>query len=237
MASLSPVASDQWGMLTAAQARRLGVSRVDLNRLVKDGSLGLVTGAARVYRLTGVPEDPDQDPVRAAWLQLGKGRLWEERVRDVDAVVSQRSAAHVRGLGDLIPRVYEFYVPTRVRLRRTDLRLRVRPRIARSDWNISGGQPVCTIERIVADLLGTTRTSPPSLRSSATRSAMGCLVATSLSERPQSMGPATDTGRLQSSPGSLPVVRSEDGTFRHRLLRSGIPRVPVSIRRGVPYRL
>jgi hypothetical protein len=36
-----------------------------------------------VYRLTGVPEDPDQDPVRAAWLQLGKGRLWEERVRAV----------------------------------------------------------------------------------------------------------------------------------------------------------
>jgi hypothetical protein len=103
MASLTPVASDQWGMLTAAHARRLGVSRVDLNRLVKDGTLAPVPGAARVYRLTGVPEDPDQDPVRAAWLQLGKGRLWEERVRDVDAVVSHRSAAHVRSLGDLIP--------------------------------------------------------------------------------------------------------------------------------------
>ena len=107
MASLSPVASDQWGMLTAAHARRLGVSRVDLNRLVKDGTLECIPGAARVYRLTGVPEDPDQDPVRAAWLQLGKGRLWEERIRDVDAVVSHRSAAHVRSLGDLIPRVHE----------------------------------------------------------------------------------------------------------------------------------
>ena len=72
MASLSPVASDQWGMLTAAQARRLGVSRVDLNRLVKDGTLGPVPGAPRVYRFTGVPDDPDQDPVRAAWLQLGR---------------------------------------------------------------------------------------------------------------------------------------------------------------------
>ena len=154
MASLSPVASDQWGMLTAAHARRLGVSRVDLNRLVKDGTFEPVSGAARVYRLTGVPDDPDQDPVRAAWLQLGKGRLWEERVRDVDAVVSHRSAAQVRSLGDLIPRVHEFYVATRVRLRRTDLRLRVQPRIARSDWSLSGGLPVCTIEKIVADLLG-----------------------------------------------------------------------------------
>src|SRR5664280_958041 len=137
MASLSPVARDQWGMVTAAHARRLGVSRVDLNRLVKDGTFEPVPGAPRVYRLTGVPDDPDQDPVRAAWLQLGKGRLWEERVRDVGAVVSHRSAAQVRSLGDLIPRVHEFYVPTRVRLRRTDLRL-----------------PVCTIEKIVADLLG-----------------------------------------------------------------------------------
>jgi len=153
MASLSPVASDQWGMLTAAQARRLGVSRVDLNRLVQDGTVEPVPGAARVYRLTGVPDNPDQDPVRAAWLQLGKGRLWEERVRDVDAVVSHRSAAHVRGLGDLIPRVHEFYVPTRVRLRRTDLRLRVRPTFERSDWNVSAGLPVSTIEKIVADLL------------------------------------------------------------------------------------
>jgi len=153
MASLSRVASDQWGMLAAAHARRLGVSRVDLNRLVQDGTLEPVIGAARVYRLTGVPEDPDQDPVRAAWLQLGKGRLWEERVRDVDAVVSHRSAAHVRSLGDLIPRVHEFYVPTRVRLRRTDLRLRVRPKIASIDWDLSGGLPVCTIEKIVADLL------------------------------------------------------------------------------------
>lgn len=154
MASLSPVASDQWGMLTAAQARRLGVSRVDLNRLVKDGTIEPVPGAARVYRLTGVPEDPDQNPVRAAWLQLGQGRLWEERVRDGDAVVSHRSAAHVRNLGDLIPRVHEFYVPSRVRLRRTDLRLRVRPEIGRSDWSLSAGLPVCTIEKIVADLLG-----------------------------------------------------------------------------------
>lgn len=154
MASLSPVASDQWGMLTAAQARRLGVSRVDLNRLVKDGTIEPVSGAARVYRLTGVPEDPDEDLVRAAWLQLGQGRLWDERVHEADAVVSHRSAAHVRNLGDLIPRVHEFYVPTRVRLRRTDLRLRVRPGIERSDWSLSGGLPVCTIEKIVVDLLG-----------------------------------------------------------------------------------
>jgi len=33
MALLSSTAGEQWGMVTAGQARRLGVSRVDLNRL------------------------------------------------------------------------------------------------------------------------------------------------------------------------------------------------------------
>lgn len=153
MAKLSLLTADQWGMVTAAQARRKEVSRVDLNRLVDDGTLEPVPGAARVYRLTGAPEDPDQDPVRAVWLQLGGARTWEERVGDVDAVVSHRSAAHVRGLGDLIPLVHEFYVPTRLRPRRRDLKLRVRARIEPNQWSLSAGFPASTIEKIVEDLL------------------------------------------------------------------------------------
>jgi hypothetical protein len=140
-------------MITAAQARRLGISRVDLSRLVGDGTLEAVAGAARVYRLTGVPEDADVDAVRAAWLQLGGSRTWEERRGDVDAVVSHRSAAHVRGLGDLIPRTHDFYVPVRRRLRRGDVRLRVRADLAAVQWGMWAGLPVCTIERIVTDLV------------------------------------------------------------------------------------
>lgn len=71
LAAISPVASAQWGMITAGQARRLDVSRQDVNRLVNDGTLTVTDQAARVYRLSGVPEDPDLDPLRAAWLQLG----------------------------------------------------------------------------------------------------------------------------------------------------------------------
>lgn len=153
MASLSPSASEQWGMVTAAQARRLGISRVDLNRLVGDGTLEVVAGAARVYRLTGAPEDPDVDPLRAAWLQLGGSRTWEERGRNVDAVVSHRSAAQARGLGDLIPRMHDFYVPVRRRPRRGDVKLRVRAGLASVKWSMWAGLPVCTIEKIVADLV------------------------------------------------------------------------------------
>src|SRR5680860_301877 len=88
MSLLSSTTGEQWGMVTAGQARRLGVSRVDLNRLVGDGTLEPTPGSARVYRLTGAPEDPDLDPLRAAWLQLGGPKTWEERIADPDAVVS-----------------------------------------------------------------------------------------------------------------------------------------------------
>lgn len=150
---LSSATGEQWGMVTAGQARQLGVSRVDLNRLVDDGTLDAVPGAARVYRLTGAPEDPDLDSLRAAWLQLGGAKRWEERVAEPDAVVSHRSAAHARGLGDLIPTSHEFYVRTRRRPRREDVRLRIRSSLASDTWAMWSGLPVCSIEVIVGDLL------------------------------------------------------------------------------------
>jgi hypothetical protein len=149
---LSEWTSEQWGMVTAGQARRAGVSRVDLNRLIADGILDRVDDADGVYRLTGAQEDPELDPLRAAWLQLGEGRSWSERVRRIDAVVSHRSAAHARGLGDLIPAEHEFYVDRRRRPARDDVRLRVRTGM-RMSWATWQGLPVCTVEQIVADLL------------------------------------------------------------------------------------
>ncbi len=52
-------------MVTAAQARELGVSRLDLNRLVQDGAFERIEPGARVYRLTGSPPDPALDPLRS----------------------------------------------------------------------------------------------------------------------------------------------------------------------------
>lgn len=145
--------SEQWGMVTAGQARRLGVSRTDLNRLVQDGILERVPDAARVYRLVGGPEDPDRDAMRAVWLQLGRDRIWEERQQHPDAIASHRTAAHLRNLGDLIARHHEFYVTARHRLTRDDVRLRVRPPLPGPDWSWWDGLPVTTPARTVADLL------------------------------------------------------------------------------------
>ena len=153
LAAISSTTAEQWGMITAGQARRLGVSRQDLNRLVEDGTLALAHPAARVYRLTGAPENPDLDPLRAAWLQLGGEKTWSERISAPDVVISHRSAAHLRGLGDLIPHEHEFYAVTRLRPRRSDIRLRVRSQITPGSWEVWGGLPVRTVPAIVEDLL------------------------------------------------------------------------------------
>ncbi len=153
LATLSPLAAGQWGMVTAAQARQLGVSRVDLNRLVRDGSLERVDAAARVYQLAGSPPDPDLDELRAAWLQLGEGIPTARRLREPDAVVCHRSAAAVLGLGDLLADVHEFYAPVRRRPRRGDVWIRVRAALPSGDWRVVGGLPVTTAARVVADLL------------------------------------------------------------------------------------
>lgn len=153
LARLSDLASEQWGMVTTAQARRLGVSSVDLARLASDGILVPAADAARVYRVAGAPADPELDSLRAAWLQLGGSLTWQERYHEMDAVVSHRSAAQLRRFGDIIPRAHEFYVTSRRQLRRDDLRLRVRREIPRSEWEIVDGLPASRGSRIVADLL------------------------------------------------------------------------------------
>ncbi len=153
LAVLSPLTAEQWGMVTAAQARELGVSRLDLSRLVQDGTFERIEPAARVYRLTGSPPNPDLDPLRAAWLQLGAAAPPAQRLRVPDAVVSHRSAAAVLGLGDLLSDAHEFYTRTRHRLRRDDVRIHVRAQLPRQDWTIVRGLPVATARKIVTDLL------------------------------------------------------------------------------------
>jgi hypothetical protein len=170
LTAISPVASEQWGMITAGQARRLGVSRQDLKRLVDDGTLAIADQAARVYRLTGVPEDPDLDPLRAAWLQLGGAKSWHERTAAPDLVISHRSAAHLRGLGDLIPHEHEFYATTRLRPRRSGIKLRVRSQIAPGSWEIWVGYRYTLCQRSLTTCSPTGRTSLQWHRSSGTPS-------------------------------------------------------------------
>lgn len=153
LTALSPIASEQWGMVTTGQVRRLGVSRTDLHRLLVDGVLTESEGAARVYQFVATPLDPDFDPLRAAWLQLGGERYWHERIADIDAVVAGRSAARVWGLGDLIPKRHQFLAPRRLRPRRTDIHVSVRATLCRDDFEIRDGLPVTNVLATITDLV------------------------------------------------------------------------------------
>jgi len=141
----------QWGMVTAAQVRELGISWFDLHRLVHDDKLERIETAAGC--LTGSPLDPGLDDLRAAWLQIGEGMADARRLREPDAVVSHRSAAEVLELGDLLADVHEFHSPVRRRLRRDDVHIWIRAHLPADAWSVVGGLPVTTAARVVTDLL------------------------------------------------------------------------------------
>ncbi len=179
---LSAFTAEQWGMVTAAQAREVGVSRVDVARLVVDQVLEPTPSAARVYRLLGAPPDPDRDPVRALWLQLGDARPASRRLRAPDAVAAGRCAALMLGLGDLSVGVFEFYVTRRRQLRRDDVRLRVRPGLPDIAWTVVEGLPVSSPVQVVSDLLGAREDGSAVARVSQDAVAAGLLTVQALGE-------------------------------------------------------
>ncbi len=151
--TLADVAAEQWGLVTTAQARALGVSAQGVARLTNQGSLERMTHG--VYRVSGAPPEP-LDELRAAWLTLDPSRRAAERVRDIardaaPAVVSHRSAASLHGLGDLDADLHEFTTAGRKQSRRPDIRLH-RGHLAAGEWTVVDGLPVTTVVRTVADL-------------------------------------------------------------------------------------
>lgn len=146
---LGDVAAEQWGLVTTAQARALGVPAQAVARLTERGSLERITHG--VYRVAGAPAEP-LDSLRVAWLTLDPSRLASQRVRDVSPeVVSHRSAASLHGLGDLDADMHEFTTTTRKQTRRDDIRLH-RGHLTPGDWTVVDGLPVTTVARTVADL-------------------------------------------------------------------------------------
>ncbi|MEU0314096.1 type IV toxin-antitoxin system AbiEi family antitoxin domain-containing protein [Nocardioides sp. NPDC006273] len=148
---VAEVTSSQWGMITAAQARMHGVTRLDLSRLASAGHL--VRLAHGVYRHAGVPSDDFED-LRAAWLSTAPGRLAAERLSDGPAgvVVSGPSAAHLHALGDLPADRHEFTTSQRKQTQRPDLRYHQRS-LSDRDVTIRAGLPVTTVERTITDLV------------------------------------------------------------------------------------
>lgn len=152
---VADLATEQWGLVTTAQAGVVGVAGPTMARLARDGVLQRLEHG--VYKINGSGYDP-RDELRAAWLMLAPNRTASERIeaRPVHAVVSHRSAARLLELGDLDADLFEFTVKGRKQTRRKDIRIHVRSTdVPRDAWSLIGGLPVTTATKTIEDLAAT----------------------------------------------------------------------------------
>lgn len=151
---LADLASSQWGMITAAQARKLDVTPQQLARMHRDGVLQRLQHG--VYRLAGVPHDPLAD-LKAAWLSLDPEAAAADRLARPDpvGVVSHRSAAQVHQLGDLDADRNEFTVTAPKRTRHPDTQIYKRA-LTQQDWTVVDGLPTTTVPVTIRDLAAAT---------------------------------------------------------------------------------
>lgn len=148
---VSTITAFQWGMITSAQASRIGVSTLVLSRLASTGLLERVGRGG--YRLAGAPAD-QHEALKAAWLSTDPSRTASARLTDGTAgvVVAGASAASLHGVGELWADQCNFVSPSRRQSQRKDVRFRVRT-LAAQDVTVVGGLPVMSVERTLADLL------------------------------------------------------------------------------------
>ncbi|MFD7768230.1 type IV toxin-antitoxin system AbiEi family antitoxin domain-containing protein [Streptomyces sp. NPDC059787] len=149
--TLAGPATDQWGLVTAAQAKKLGLSAVQLKRLTE---ADLLTNVGRgVYALPAVGL-PQHLEIKVAWLRLQPEIFaWERSPGCEDSgVVSHASACQLHNLGDIPAPEVEISVPRRRTTTEPFVRLRT-ARLEPADITIIDGLPVTSPERTVVDLL------------------------------------------------------------------------------------
>lgn len=150
LATLETIASDQWGIVTTAQAGREGVERLQLSRLAEKGDLDRARHG--VYLLPSHQAGP-QDEIRAAWLSLEPKKFIDERWEDErPVVVSHESAARIHGIGRLIPPKLTFSTGGTKQTRQQGIRIYTRRELAEADIVLVDGLPVTSVVRTVGDL-------------------------------------------------------------------------------------
>ncbi|WP_418346008.1 type IV toxin-antitoxin system AbiEi family antitoxin domain-containing protein [Rhodococcus pyridinivorans] len=147
---VSNLAAQQWGLLTAAQAREEGVSAVMLSRLVDRGVLLRVRHG--VYASTSTPATAALE-VRAQWLALNPHALAANRGHDhpLEAVVSHETAAQLHGIGDVPSEAITFTTPDRRQTRQPGVRL-ITAALSSNEVTNMEGLPVTSVGRTVFDL-------------------------------------------------------------------------------------
>ena len=141
----------QNGVITSAQAHRVGIGNVQLHRLAARGDLYRLRRG--VYRHEAVPPGIFEE-FSAAWMSLYPAMTAaERRAQPQLGVLRAESAAMIHGMGDLPVRTYAFYVPERKNITAEDIELR-REALPADDIVMVQGLPVTTPTRTIVDLLG-----------------------------------------------------------------------------------
>lgn len=152
---LGDLASQQWGLLTSAQAAELDVASPDLLRLEKAGVLERIRHG--VYAIAGTAFSSEIE-LKAQWLAIRPEMMAADRIGDesfaVEAVVSHTTAAELWGIGDLWSDGFHFTVPKRRRSRQPEVHFH-RADLASNEWQIhpTAGLPLTSISRTIADLV------------------------------------------------------------------------------------
>lgn len=148
---LATVAARQHGLVTTAQAGRVGVDGAALDRLREAGLI--VTLGWEVHQLAGTDYAPAYAYKYAAWLALSPERFGWERPEPPtqDCVLSHESAAALYGIGRL-PAPFMVFTAPDERPAPQAVTIRVAP-LARDEVVVRDGLPVTTAHRTILDLL------------------------------------------------------------------------------------
>lgn len=151
LAALSGAAADQWGLVTTAQAKELGLNAVQLLRLTDVGLLENVSRGVYLLTASGLTRHME---IKAAWLRLQpKVFAWDRPMGHLDSgVVSHASACQLHELGDIPAPDVEITVPRRRVTNESFVRLRTAP-LDPSEITVLDGLPVTTATRTITDLL------------------------------------------------------------------------------------
>lgn len=150
--AISELTSEQWGLVTSAQAIERGVSRAQLLRIAGAGLLERMQHG--VYRLTGAPREMNEE-LCALWVGLDAAAAPAERAvwpSDGAVVFGGVVAAGLHEVGDLTVHEYELVTPVRRQSRQPSVRFRIE-QLSDTDVTTVGGLPVLTIPRLVRDLV------------------------------------------------------------------------------------
>lgn len=147
---LNTMSSNQRGMFTAAQAKKLGVERYTLTRLEKEGIIERIVRG--VYRMGGSPCLRDED-VFATWLSLIPSREPGVTGAHEEAPIAMgATAAWLQELGEIGPTPYEFCSATRKQTQRSDLIVHKRG-LEDKDITYVNGMPVTAPSLTILDLI------------------------------------------------------------------------------------